>query len=469
LVTGAGRLVLAAGGTSGTDIFGGSWAQSAGILQVGASAGSSINALGFKNGDPKQANTITVNGGTLAVGVVGSGPATPAFLRANVTLAGGNIASTNGIDAQYGGDFVVSPGTSKVLVFDPASTSTVRNVSLVAGAAGADNLAAATTWGAGSTLIVDPGATSGGEFNITRSGGTITVGANATFQINPGAKVFLGGSADALSDGVNHVNVVNNSFNLFNVTSGPKNIGDLDGIGLTSVNPGVTLTVNHARQSTLTVGGTVVVRPSAGASGVSRIDVLTIAVGGRFDLQDNKLITPSPVGTFNGTFYTDVSGLIRSGRNGGGWTGSGIVTSQSSATSGNFTSIGVATAAQVKGVAATATATWTGQTVSGSDTLVMYTYGGDANLDGKINVDDYGKIDSSAPLGISGWFNGDFNYDGKINVDDYGIIDFNVGIQGAAFPTSAGLSAVPEPASVIASTWLLSTLASRRGRRRCRG
>ena len=98
--------------------------------------------------------------------------------------------------------------------------------------------------------------------------------------------------------------------------------------------------------------------------------------------------------------------------------------------------IGVATAAQVKGIAATATAVWAGQTVTGSDTLVMYTYGGDANLDGKINVDDYGRIDFNVNLGTPGWFNGDFNYDGKINVDDYGIIDFNVGIQGAPFFTA---------------------------------
>ena len=54
--------------------------------------------------------------------------------------------------------------------------------------------------------------------------------------------------------------------------------------------------------------------------------------------------------------------------------------------------------------------------------------------------------------GTRGWFNGDFNYDGKINVDDYGIIDFNVGIQGAPFPTGAGaelggVSAIPEPGS----------------------
>src|SRR5206468_3191985 len=112
------------------------------------------------------------------------------------------------------------------------------------------------------------------------------------------------------------------------------------------------------------------------------------------------------------------------------------------------------------------TAVFAGQTVTGSDTLVMYTYGGDANLDGKINVDDYGHIDTSIPLALSGWFNGDFNYDGKINVDDYGIIDFNIGIQGAPFPTgsgmSAALSAVPEPS--LGAIFLVAAIAPRRRR-----
>jgi len=173
---------------------------------------------------------------------------------------------------------------------------------------------------------------------------------------------------------------------------------------------------------------------------------------------------------------TGLTGLIQSGRNGGGWTGNGIVTSQSDATAGgNFTSIGIATASQVKSIAATATETWAGHTVTGADALVMYTYGGDANLDGKINVDDYGHIDSSVVLpGVSGWYNGDFNYDGKINVDDYGIIDFNVSIQGAAFPTAGGISerfsgvsAVPEPTSVsLTGLALVSISVARRRRRR---
>src|SRR5439155_19804160 len=89
--------------------------------------------------------------------------------------------------------------------------------------------------------------------------------------------------------------------------------------------------------------------------------------------------------------------------------------------------------------AATATSTWGTKTVTGSDTLVMYTYGGDANLDGKVSIDDYGKIDFNFPLGSTVWYNGDFNYDGILSIDDYGIIDFNFPIQVAKFPTHRGI------------------------------
>jgi autotransporter-associated beta strand protein len=207
----------------------------------------------------------------------------------------------------------------------------------------------------------------------------------------------------------------------------------------------------------ITLQNSAVVELSPTGNGTSVLQTVGIVLGAsnKIDVQNNKLVTADPVGSWNGSTYTDVAGLIRSGRNGGGWTGSGIVTSQSSATGGNFTSIGIATAAQVKGISATDTTLWAGQTVSGSDTLVMYTYGGDANLDGKINVDDYGRIDSNIGLGTRGWYNGDFNYDGKVNVDDYGIIDSNIGVQGPPFSTGVGsgadnltVTAVPEPAAI---------------------
>jgi hypothetical protein len=231
------------------------------------------------------------------------------------------------------------------------------------------------------------------------------------------------------------------------------------------------LVIKNAAVDTLTVaGGVVQVNVNGTPTGMTRVRRLNLAPGTILNLRDNDLVVhQGVVGTPNSSTYTGITGQIQSGRNGGAWNGAGIV---STSASGNFTTLGVATAAQVKSINPADTAIWNGQTVTGTDTLVMYTYGGDANLDGKINVDDYGKIDFNASLpAVSGWFNGDFNYDGKINVDDYGIIDFNVGIQGPPLGTGGGIgavSAIPEPFAVapLAVVGLLFTSTTARSRRR---
>lgn len=48
---------------------------------------------------------------------------------------------------------------------------------------------------------------------------------------------------------------------------------------------------------------------------------------------------------------------------------------------------------------------------------------GDSDGNGKINFDDYARIDNGFNNHLTGFSNGDFNYDGKINFDDYAIID----------------------------------------------
>ena len=113
------------------------------------------------------------------------------------------------------------------------------------------------------------------------------------------------------------------------------------------------------------------------------------------------------------------------------------------------TTYGVATASDVRPNTATETDLWAGQTITGTDTLVMFTYGGDATLDGKINIDDYVKIDSGIAGGYTGWVNGDFNYDGKVTIDDYiTVIDANIGNQSGVFFTASGVTAVPEPLAI---------------------
>src|SRR5205823_7005535 len=83
--------------------------------------------------------------------------------------------------------------------------------------------------------------------------------------------------------------------------------------------------------------------------------------------------------------------------------------------------------------------TFGGQSAASGDALVMYTWGGDAHLDGTLNGDDYFQIDSHINQSgtVFGYINGDFNYDGDINGDDYFIIDsnWNTGSTATPFPT----------------------------------
>jgi hypothetical protein len=266
--------------------------------------------------------------------------------------------------------------------------------------------------------------------------------------------------------------------------SAPLNLADDT---IVTVQPSSTLTISNLQASTRTItkagagtlitngvrahalvvnGGTMKI---AAGGGTTRVDTLTVMPDGKLDLNDQKLITHDAVGSWNGSAYTGVTGLLAKGANGGDWSGTtGIVTTQSGASGGNtLTGLAVARADDV----GYAGGTFGGVSVASGDTLVMYTYAGDANLDGTINGDDYFQIDSAFPAGAHGWINGDFNYDGVINGDDYFIIDSNFPAQGAPFPTSAapiaGVIAVPEPAALsLAALATLPLLRRRRTRRK---
>jgi hypothetical protein len=185
------------------------------------------------------------------------------------------------------------------------------------------------------------------------------------------------------------------------------------------------------------------------------------------DLKDNDLVLPTAsVGSWNGVVYTGITGLVASGRNGGNWNGPGLLSSTAAA---NITSLAVATGADI-GIT---NGTWSGQNVSASSVLVMYTYGGDANLDGKINILDYTRIDQGLGAGLKNYTNGDFNYDGTINILDYTIIDQSLASQGPPLGSAGGLgdggpsgvSSVPEPASVGVLMLSAAAMGMRRRRR----
>jgi hypothetical protein len=194
--------------------------------------------------------------------------------------------------------------------------------------------------------------------------------------------------------------------------------------------------------------------PAPAAQRTGSIDNLTIAAAARFDLTDNNLvIRHGSAGTLGSSFlYNGLQGQVQRAYNSQSWNQPGLTTSMPAATTG-LTTIGISTGAAMRGLAATETDTYGGQTIDGASVIAMYTYAGDANLDGLIDGGDYGIIDNNVTIaGASGYYNGDFNYDGVIDGGDYGIIDNNITAQGAPFPVSgsvglSGVTAIPEPAA----------------------
>ena len=253
--------------------------------------------------------------------------------------------------------------------------------------------------------------------------------------------------------------------------------------GATTVHAGtMRVATNLTTTSSVEVfGGRLELAAGGGGNRVIKTQSVSVAGSGKLDLKDNKLIvTGQSIGTWNGSNYTGVTGLIDSGRGNAGnalWDGaSGIVTSDTRAiNNGDLLSIGVGKVSEVRSVTDTQTTIFAGQTVLGANVIAMVTWGGDANLDGKINIDDYGRIDGNVGQSgtVFGWSKGDFNYDGKINIDDYGIIDGNINRQGTPFVTSGSgasvalgaVAAVPEPACATLLMLGLLAFAGRRKRK----
>src|SRR5439155_26833663 len=153
-------------------------------------------------------------------------------------------------------------------------------------------------------------------------------------QINAGATLNLGGTADALSDGVDHVDLLNNSTSTFHVTAASKNVGAIDGVGNTVVDAAVTLTAKHVRQNSLNVadGGKLKIRAGAGTAGTSVLASLNLNSTGKLDLNDSAMVVnytgASPAATIRGYL---VAGRGPAGFGNATWNGSsGIISSAAS-------------------------------------------------------------------------------------------------------------------------------------------
>jgi hypothetical protein len=192
------------------------------------------------------------------------------------------------------------------------------------------------------------------------------------------------------------------------------------------------------------------------AAGTSVVNSLAISSGAVVDLTNNSMVIDYTGAV--GTLVGDIRQHLQSGR---------LTSSAATLTRG----LGYADNAALDAVKTT----FAGQTVDPSSILIKYTFFGDADLDGDVDVADLGKLATSwQTSGV--WSGGDFDYNNTIDVNDLGLLATNwqAGVSTPLGPGSfdqalatLGLPnvSVPEPASMTLlgamSAWSLKRRARR--------
>jgi hypothetical protein len=169
---------------------------------------------------------------------------------------------------------------------------------------------------------------------------------------------------------------------------------------------------------------------TAGGAKVLRVGELTLGGSGTLDLNDNALLRdyagPSPL--------LAIKDWIKSAWNGGAWNGAGISTGLGN---GSRYGLGFGEVSAITLV----NGKFFGETITGPAVAVRYTLYGDANLDGKVDIIDLGKVGTHWQS--SGWWTeGDSNYGGFVDIVDLGMVGTNwqqmvSGISGAVMDEGA--------------------------------
>ena len=250
------------------------------------------------------------------------------------------------------------------------------------------------------------------------------------------------------------------------VVDGPIELGSAGAVDVR----GGTLSAERVVAGTLRVGPSGVARLAAGGGGPTVVDELTLAGStghwaGTLDVGAGAVVVRADAANAAQVLERSVD-QVKHARDGAvRWAGAGITSSQAMAAS----SRGVVVLLNAAGDGTRILTSIDGLALTPTDVVVRSSWNGDANLDGRLNADDYFRIDSGflAQLANPTYHDGDFNYDAKVNADDYFLIDsafLDQQTLGAVTATGA-MTAVPEPGLGGGAAIVASIALRRRARR----
>jgi hypothetical protein len=393
----------------------------------------------------------------------------------------GHASRSYTITSSAGGDLVFdSSAGAATILFDLSNqvaheiTAPVRLKSdvefrgLFEEAPGRLTLSGGQTWNPGKSFNVKSGTL---RYSLDQTDQVISDGDN-TLVIDEGAVVELAGTRTPLSGShsvlavVTHIDVVNNSTEGLLVTAGNHAAGAVTGTGSTSISNAASFSAEVIRQSALSInaGSRVTLRPSGSAPGASVLGSLSLAGTPTAPTATLDLANNSAIINYTGiTPAATIRQQITAGRGGAGlgqgWNGTGITSSTAAAanaTDPESRSVGYAENSELPLGPLT---TFRGQPVDGTSILMAFTRTGDANLDGVVNDDDVTIIGATYAPGVaqSSWALGDFDYNGFVDDDDVTLLGVFYDpsappLAAPAPPSASGVSAVPEPATLLLLT-----------------
>jgi hypothetical protein len=380
----------------------------------GSSAGPSSDGLSESNTFVLYPNGLY----TFTAHVYGSADAELSAVEAGVEATGEGYASWNMGDVTSGftiGTYNPAPTSGSVNYNSPGSWTTVPN--------GACQIAYFPQAPVPQTISLD----------VDVTVGTVTIDSTNAYTINGPGTLTIYCPADG-----GHLNVLNGNHTINASTTLESDttvdiVHAADSLTMTALQPSTSInvtkvdagtwTVNALALNSLTInGGTVRIADQASADTLSTVNSLSIPLSGggpvgTLDLRNNALTIsygsgPDPIAT--------VQALLTSGYNGGAWNGSGITSATAAARAivGPTTDLGYADD-------------------GAGNVNIVYTLGGDADLDGTVDVIDFNILGTYFGDSGTDWAQGDFNYDGTTDIQDFNILAANYGASIGATPDAS--------------------------------